>query len=134
MKSINDILEASILDIEGTMTEGDNIADVILEYAKHLAYCAKQYEKVSYTEEEILELSINAINNKVLTTGSPGEIIFDFSGFKNIKDRKMLIFVRELFYNYGTIMIDSKKFPKSVKKLTLKNYIPYLCFATCEIL
>ena len=114
--------EASILDIEGSMTEGDNIANVILEYAKHLAYCAKQYEKVSYTEEEILELSINAINNKVLATGVPGEIIFDFSGFKNIKDRKMLIFVRELFYNYGTIMIDSKKFPKSVKKLTLKNF------------
>jgi hypothetical protein len=121
-KSKEKIDEASILDIEGTMTEGDDIANVILEYAKHLAYCAKQYEKVSYTEEEIVELSINAINNKVLATGSPGEIIFDFSGFKNIKDRKMLIFVRELFYNYGTIMIDSKKFPKSVKKLTLKNF------------
>lgn len=122
IKSKEKIDEASLLDIEGTMAEGDNIANVILEYAKHLADCAKQYEKVSYTEEEILELTINAVNNKILSIGRPGEIIFDFSGFDNIKDRKMLIFVRELFYNYGTIMINSKTFPKNVKKLTLKNF------------
>lgn len=121
-KTKEKIDEASLLDIEGTIAEGDDIANVILEYAKHLADCAKQYEKVSYTEEEILELTINAVNNKVLSIGRPGEIIFDFSGFDNIKDRKMLIFVRELFYNYGTIMINSKTFPKSIKKLTLKNF------------
>lgn len=121
-KKSEKIEEASLLDIEGSMTEGDNIINVLLEYAKHLADFAKQYENFSYTDEEILELTMNAINSKILSIGKSGEIIFDFNNFNNIKDRKMKIYVKELFYNYGTIIINTKTFPKSVKKLILKNF------------
>ena len=65
-KKTEKIEEASLLDIEGSMTEGDNIINVLLEYAKHLADFAKQYENFSYTDEEILELTMNAINSKIL--------------------------------------------------------------------
>ena len=123
LEKFEKVNEASILgDIEDTLKTGDDIANAILDLANHLADCAKQYENISYTEDEILELSMNAVNNKILSTGRPGEIIYDFKGFDSIKDKKTLIFVREFFYNYGTLMIDSKKFPKSVKKLTLKNF------------
>lgn len=114
--------EASILDIEDTLKTGDDIVNMIFDLANHLADCAKQNENVSYTEDEILELTNHAIKNKAISIGKPGEIIYDSNGFDNIKDRKTSIFVRELFYNFDAITINTKKFPKSIKKITFKNF------------
>ena len=115
--------EASILgDIEDTLKTGDDIANAIFDLANHLADCAKHYESTSYTEDEILELTNYAINNKAISIGKPGEIIYDSNGFDNIKDRKTSIFVRELFYNFDAVVINPKTFPKSIKKITFKNF------------
>lgn len=115
--------EASILgDLEDTLKTGDDIVNAIFDLANHLADCAKQYENVSYTEDEIMELTNYAINNKAISTGKPGEIIYDSKGFDNIKDRKTSIFVRELFYNFDAITINPKTFPKSIKKIIFKNF------------
>ena len=53
-------------------------------------------------------------------------------GQKEVDEKYFLnddnMFVRELFYNFDAITINTKTFPKSIKKITLKKEIMLLLF------
>ena len=119
------ISEASILDIDGTLAESD-AAICIVEYVKFLAE-SKRLEE--YTDEEINDIIRYCVKYKVLTSNKPGEIVcnYDALGTGARDDRRSFAFSYSIVCSASGIDINTNNFPKSIKKITFKNFITEIC-------
>jgi hypothetical protein len=119
------ISEASILDIDGTLAETD-AAIYIAEYVKFLAE-SKRLE--DYTDEEINDVIRYCVKYKVLTSNKPGEIVCNYdalaAGARD--DRRSFAFSYSLVCSASGIDMYTDIFPKSIKKITFKNFDTEVC-------
>ena len=117
--------EASILDIEGTIKDGDNVV-YIIDYIKFLAE-SKRLER--YDESDINDVINYCLKYNVLVCNKPGEIVCDYSNLeKGARDDRMSFFKSySLVCAASGIEIDTKLLTKSIKKITFKNFKTEIC-------
>ena len=112
--------ESSILDIEGTIKDGNNTV-CIIDYIKFLAE-SKRLER--YDESDINDVINYCLKYNVLVCNKPGEIVCDYSNLeKGARDDRMSFFKSySLVCAASGIEIDTKLLTKSIKKITFKNF------------
>ena len=117
--------EASLLDIEGSIKYGDN-AVCIIDYVNFLA---KSNTHEPYTENDINGVINYCLKYNVLTCNKSGEILCDYGNLeKGANNDKMMFFKSySLVCSASGIDIDTKLLPKSIKKITFKNFNTELC-------
>lgn len=116
----NELSEGLLSGMDDTLAKGDSTS-LIIEYVNFLAK-SKRDEK--YVDSDIDTVVNNAIKYNVLSCGKSGEIICDYSGVKKIAadDRRACMFTYSLVCNSTGIEMNTKFLPKSIKKITFKNF------------
>ena len=121
MKNLNDIIAEGLLSgMDDTLAKGDSVS-LIYEYVNFLA---KSKRLENYGESDVNTVLNAAIKYNVLSCGKPGEIICDYSRIAKIAadDRMACMFTYSLVCSSTGIEMNTKFLPKSIKKITFKNF------------
>lgn len=114
--------EASVLDIENTISQGSEYYIELYDFIKYLIDSYNQLKRVGKTLvfEEVVD---DMIKTKVISKESNGTYAIDITNMEKLQENRILN------HNFGWFFSD-KKFPKFVKKIKFINTEDTLAAAT----
>ena len=121
MRNLNEVISEGLLSgMDDALSKGDDYA-LIVEYVNFLA---KSKRLENYSDSDINTVVNAAIKYNVLSCGKQGEIICDKSEINKIAadDRMTYIITYSLVCSSAGIEMNTKFLPKSIKKITFKNF------------